>query len=86
MEVKGIIRRIALSLVLLISLTSCGQKINPGYVLPDICKQFDDAPTIALPPTRPPAPPNPKVVIEDAGKIRVMHGSGHAKVDSGGNS
>lgn len=83
MEIKVMVSRIAASLFLVTSLASCGQ-INPNYVLPDICKQFDNAPTIELPPPHPPGLPNPRVVIEDVGKIKVMHGSGQAKIDSGG--
>ena len=82
METKVIFGRVAASFVLATSLASC-TKFDPLYVLPDICKLFDDIPTIELPPS-PPAPPNPKVVLEDAGKIKVMHGFGQAKVNSGG--
>ena len=55
METKVIFGRIAASLVLATSLTSC-TKFDPLYVLPDICKLFDDIPTIELPPSLPPPP------------------------------
>jgi hypothetical protein len=85
METKVKFSRIAIAVpvVLAMFLTSC-TKFDPKFVLPDLCKLFEDIPTIELPPSRPPAPPNPRVVLEDVGKIMIMHGSGQAKVDTGG--
>ena len=77
METKVKFSRIAGPLAFAIFLTSC-TKFDPLYVLPDLCKPFEDIPTIEL------MPSNPRVVLEDVGKIMVMHGSGQAKVDTGG--
>jgi len=56
-----VISCIAASLMLAMFLTSC-TKFDPLYVLPDLCKLFDDIPTIEVPSS------NPKVVLEDVGK------------------
>jgi hypothetical protein len=76
METKVKFSRIAASLVLAMFLTSCAA-FNPDFVLPDLCELFDNIPTIEL-------PTNLGVVFEDVGKIKVMHGSTRAAVDTGG--
>jgi len=76
METTVKFSRVAAYLVLALFLTSCA-RFNPDFVLPDFCELFDDIPTIEL-------PANPGVVLEDAGKIMVMHGSTQARVDTAG--
>jgi hypothetical protein len=68
--------------VLMITLVSaaCGGVINPHYVLPNICREFDDTP---LTPLSAPPPNDPKLIFETPGAIKVIHGSGRARLDSG---
>ena len=47
-----VISCIAASLMLAMFLTSC-TKFDPLYVLPDLCKLFDDIPTIEVPSSNP---------------------------------
>jgi hypothetical protein len=76
MESKVKFRRIAAYLVLAMFPTSWAE-FNPNFAVPDLCQFFDNIPTIEL-------PANPAVVLEDIGKIKVMHGSTQAAVDTGG--
>lgn len=71
--------------LLMITLVSaaCGGVINPNYVLPNICREFDDTPLTPLSAPPPNDPTNPKLIFETPGQIKVMHGSGSAKLDSG---
>ena len=57
--------------------------INPNYVLPNICKEFDDTPLTPLSTPLPNDPTNPKLIFETPGQIKVMHGYGSAKLESG---
>jgi hypothetical protein len=66
-----------LPLLLPVFLAACGQ-VNPAYVLPDICKEYDNAQFTPLA-TAPP----PTDVFEDPGQIKVMHGVGSAQLSSG---
>ena len=70
--------------VLMTTLVSaaCGV-INPNYVLPNICRVFDDTPLTPLSAPPPNDPTNPKPIFETQGQIKVMHGSGSAKLESG---
>jgi hypothetical protein len=56
METKLKSSRIVTFFALAMLLTSC-TKFSSRFVLPDLCKLFEDIPTIELSPSRPPAPP-----------------------------
>jgi hypothetical protein len=58
---------------------------NPEFVLPNLCKQFDDAPLTPLSAPDPNDPAFPKVVFEQPGEIKVMHGFGTAELPDGKN-
>ena len=80
---KPFLTRAAVSAVLVLSVSSCGQTISKDYVLPDICKEFDSTPITPLSAPGPNDPSNPKTVFEEPGQIKVMHGFGSAKLSSG---
>jgi hypothetical protein len=62
--------------------TSCGI-VNPGYLLPNICKELEDAPFTTVSAPDPNDPSYPKLVFEDQGTIKAMYGFGKAKLASG---
>jgi hypothetical protein len=77
MDNKVTFSRMAACLLLAMPVASC-TKFDPLFVLPDICKVFEDIPITES------SASTPKVVLEDPGKIKVMHGFGQAKLDTGG--
>jgi hypothetical protein len=70
--------------VMLVSVfaSSCAV-VNPGYVLPNICKELEDAPLTTMIAPDPNDPTYPKLVFEDQGTIKAMYGFGKAKLSSG---
>lgn len=62
---------------------ACGE-INPDFVLPNICKQFDDTPLTPLAAPDPSDPTVPRVIFETAGQIKVMHGFGRVSLGKTG--
>ncbi|HET9962305.1 MAG TPA: hypothetical protein VFQ34_08230, partial [Nitrospiraceae bacterium] len=70
--------------VMLVSVfaSSCAV-VNPGYVLPNICKELEDAPLTTMITPDPNDPTYPKLVFEDQGTIKAMYGFGKAKLSSG---
>ena len=62
--------------------SSCGI-VNPGYVLPNICKELEDAPVATVIAPDPNDPTYPKLAFEDTGTIKAMYGFGTAKLESG---
>ena len=73
----------ALSVLMTTLLSAACGVINPNYVLPNICRVFDDTPLTPLSAPPPNDPTNPKLIFETLGRIKVMHGSGTAKLESG---
>jgi hypothetical protein len=71
-------RLLSLFSAITVLLPACGT-INPNYVMPDICKQFDDTKLAPLAAPDPNDPTYPKVVFETPGQIKVMHGFGRAQ-------
>src|SRR5215471_1922260 len=69
-----------LSVLMTTLLSACGGVINPNYVLPNICREFDDTP---LTPLSAQPPNDPKLIFETPAAIKVIHGSGRARLDSG---
>lgn len=67
-----------LFLAITVLLSACGG-LNPNYVLPNICKQFDDTKLTPLAAPDPNDPTYPKVIFETPGQIKVMHGFGRAQ-------
>lgn len=73
----------ALAVILMsFSVSSCGV-VNPGYVLPNICKQLEDTPVTPLMAPNPNDPTYPRLAFEDQGTIKAMYGFGKATLDSG---
>lgn len=70
------------AMLVLVSGSSCAL-VNPGYVLPNICKELEDAPLTALAAPDPNDPTYPKLTFEDQGTIKAMYGFGSAKLPSG---
>jgi hypothetical protein len=66
----------------LTDLLGLGGRPNPEYVLPRLCKEFDDAP---LTPLSAASDPNDPALtkIEQLGEIKVMHGFGTAELPGG---
>jgi hypothetical protein len=81
MRARGRHFRQALSLLLgiIVLFFAACRTINPDYVLPNICKQFDDTKLTPLAAPDPNDPTYPKVVFETPGQIKVMHGFGRAQ-------
>jgi hypothetical protein len=77
-------RRVATSLAVLsmMFLASCVE-IDPNYPVPDVCTLYDSIPLTELTAPDPNDPTWPKVGFETQGQIKVMHGFGSAKLDSG---
>jgi hypothetical protein len=77
-------RRVAtpVAVISMMFLASCW-RIDPLYKIPDICTPFEAIPLTNLTAPDPNDPTWPKVGFENVGQIKVMHGFGNAKLDSG---
>ncbi len=75
----------AVPVLLTLFFVSCGGTPNPAYVLPNPCKEFDDAPLTKLAAPDPNDPPQLQVVLEEPGQLKVMQGFGRANLPSGKN-
>jgi hypothetical protein len=86
MDAEKLSRRNVLSalavMLMCFAVWSCGV-VNPDYVLPNICKQLEDAPVTPLMAPDPNDLTYPKLAFEDQGTIKAMYGFGKARLDSG---